>query len=99
MVSSHIFGVEHARRTTGFFTGHLRECREDSDLDLHLDLRARGLIKKRLDLNTELYTILQIFNLTLLERSPLKLLLTNEIRITESSDDIQLNLFDISTGQ
>ena len=37
-----------------------------------------GIIKKRLDLKTELYTILQILSLTLFEKIPLKQLLTND---------------------
>ena len=59
-----------------------------------------AIIKKRLDLKTELYTILQILSLTLSEKIPLKQLLDYQICKSESADDdSQLNLFDFLTGQ
>ncbi len=59
-----------------------------------------AIIKKRLHLKTELYTILQILSLTLFENIPLKQLLDYQIYKPESADhDNQLNLFDFLTGQ
>ncbi|HJO46183.1 MAG TPA: IS4 family transposase, partial [SAR324 cluster bacterium] len=59
-----------------------------------------AIIKKRLHLKTELYTILQILSLTLFENMPLKQLLDYQIYKPESADhDNQLNLFDFLTGQ
>ena len=45
-----------------------------------------AIIKKRLDLKTDLYTILQILSLTLFERNPLNQLLTNDDYIMEDLD-------------
>jgi hypothetical protein len=58
-----------------------------------------AIIKKRLKLETELYTILQILSLTLFEKIPLDQLLarsdsTNEVRTMDN----QLNLFDLTLG-
>ena len=58
-----------------------------------------AIIKKRLGLNIELYTILQILSLTLFEKTPLNQLLMNSKNKTEI-DEIsnQLNLFDLTLG-
>jgi len=60
----------------------------------------RAIIKKRLDVKTDLYTILQILSLTLFEKIPLDQLLMN---IDYNNEDLpisnQLNLFDNLTGQ
>ena len=54
-----------------------------------------AIIKKRLRLETELYTILQILSLTLFEKTPLDQLLTNSSHINEECVMAkQLNLFD-----
>ena len=54
-----------------------------------------ALIKKRLKLPTELYTILQILSLTLFEKVPLYQLLTQTDYKTDHRDILnQLNLFD-----
>ena len=59
-----------------------------------------AIIKKRLNLDTDLYTILQILSLTLFEKMPLEQLLTNRDHTTEEVDMAnQLNLFDNLTGQ
>ena len=59
-----------------------------------------AIIKKRLDLKTELYTILQILSLTLFEKITFKQLLDYQICKSESADDdSHLNLFDFLTGQ
>ena len=58
-----------------------------------------AIIKKRLDLKTDLYTILQILSLTLFEKTSLKQLLSNDRYINENKEiDNQLNLFNNLTG-
>jgi IS4 transposase len=58
-----------------------------------------AIIKKRLDLKTDLYTILQILSLTLFEKTSLKQLLSNDNYTTENKEiDNQLNLFNNLTG-
>ncbi len=59
-----------------------------------------AIIKKRLAINTELYTILQILSLTLFEKAPLKQILTGGDCIMKDPGNVnQLNLFDNLTGQ
>ncbi len=59
-----------------------------------------AIIKKRLKLKADLYTILQILSLTLFEKIPIDQLLMNSDYKTESLETgIQLNLFDNLTGQ
>jgi len=59
-----------------------------------------AIIKKRLDLRTDLYTILQILSLTLFEKTPLEQILTNCDYKTDGDDMCnQLNLFDNLPGQ
>ena len=59
-----------------------------------------AIIKKQLNLSTDLYTILQILSLTLFEKDPLKQLLANcDYKSGECDMDNQLNLFDNLTGQ
>ena len=59
-----------------------------------------AIIKKRLNLDTDLYTILQILSLTLFEKMPLEQLLANRDHTTDEVDMAnQLNLFDNLTGQ
>jgi hypothetical protein len=59
-----------------------------------------AIIRKRLDLKTDLYTILQILSLTLFEKLPLHQVLTGGIHTTGDSDmPDQLNLFDNLMGQ
>jgi len=54
-----------------------------------------AIIKKRLNLDTSLYTILQILSITLFERVPLNQVLTNtHYKIQIASQDNQLKLFD-----
>jgi hypothetical protein len=59
-----------------------------------------AIIKKRLDIPTDLYTILQILGLTLFEKTSLKHILAGEeYRPQECTHHNQLNLFDYLTGQ
>lgn len=59
-----------------------------------------AIVKKRLELKADLYTILQILSLTLFEKTPLDQLLMNSDYNTEKFESsIQLNLFDNLTGQ
>jgi IS4 transposase len=58
-----------------------------------------AIIKKRLDLSTDLYTISQILSLTLFEKSSLDQTLANHDYKTDRNDmSNQLNLFDNLTG-
>ena len=53
-----------------------------------------AIIKKRLDLDTSLYTLLQVFSVTLFEKIPLKKDLFDIKHIQEDDmTSIQLNLF------
>ena len=59
-----------------------------------------AIIRKRLALKTDLYTILQVLSLTLFEKAPLNQVLTGSMRTAEDCDlSNQLNLFDNLTGQ
>ena len=59
-----------------------------------------AIIKKRLDLKVELYTILQVLSLTLFEKTSLEQILTANDYIEESSETHnQLNLFNNLTGR
>jgi len=59
-----------------------------------------AIIKKRLNLSTDLYTILQILSLTLFEKIPLQQLLANhDYKTEEDGMAKQLNLFENLTGQ
>ena len=58
-----------------------------------------AIIKKRLDLKIELYTILQILSLTLFEKTPLdQLLMISENKYEQDEMSKQLNLFDLTLG-
>lgn len=58
-----------------------------------------AIIKKRLNLEMELYTILQILSLSLFEKHPLDQLLTNRGYNSEHIENPnQLNLFDLTLG-
>ena len=58
-----------------------------------------AIIKKRLDLKIELYTILQILSLTLFEKTPLdQLLMISENKHEPDEITKQLNLFDLTLG-
>jgi len=59
-----------------------------------------AIIKKRLGLKENLYTILQILSLTLFEKAPLKQILTRgDYKVEDFINVNQLNLFDKLTGQ
>ena len=59
-----------------------------------------AIIRKRLDINTDLYTIFQVLSLTLFEELPLHQVLTVGMSTTDDGDTPnQLNLFDNLTGQ
>ena len=59
-----------------------------------------AIINKRLNLSTDLYTILQILSLTLFEKVPLDQILANsDYKTGECDMSKQLNLFDNLTGQ
>jgi len=58
-----------------------------------------AIIKKRLDLKADLYTILQVLSLSLFEKLSLKqILIGEEYTPQELERSIQLNLFDYLTG-
>ncbi|MDP2223264.1 MAG: IS4 family transposase, partial [Nitrosomonas sp.] len=53
-----------------------------------------AIVKKRLNIETSLYTILQILSLTLLEKTPIDQLLKNtEMQMITRQNNNQLNLF------
>lgn len=59
-----------------------------------------AIIRKRLNIQADLYTILQILSLTLFERTPLyQLLAETDYTIQNLEQSNQLNLFDNLTGQ
>jgi hypothetical protein len=58
------------------FYGHLRECGEDSGLDSSLVYVLVAIMKKRLNLQESLYTILQILSVTSFEKVPFYQLVT-----------------------
>ncbi|MDQ6987039.1 MAG: IS4 family transposase, partial [Mariprofundaceae bacterium] len=59
-----------------------------------------AIIKKRLNLDASLYTILQILSVTLFERMTLYPALTDQVLTTEDCDmRKQLNLFGKTSGQ
>jgi len=59
-----------------------------------------AIIKKRLDLQPSLYTLLQVFSVTLFEKIPLtKELLDTKPLVEDGMVANQLNLFENSTGQ
>jgi len=59
-----------------------------------------AIIRKRLEIKADLYTILQVLSLTLFEKIPLNQILTEDICKIEGCDiPNQLNLFDNLTGQ
>ena len=54
-----------------------------------------AIVKKQLNSDASLYTILQILSLTLFEKTPLNQLITNSVNIEDEDDKTnQLNLFD-----
>ena len=58
-----------------------------------------AIIKKRLGIKADLYTILQVLSLTLFEKTTLKQIFTEEdFTMQDCKDAIQLNLFDNLTG-
>ena len=58
-----------------------------------------AIIKKRLNLEKELYTILQILSLSLFEKTPLDQLLKNiDCNSEHAENPKQLNLFDLTLG-
>jgi hypothetical protein len=55
-----------------------------------------AIVKKKLGLKQSLYTLLQIFSLSLFEKTPIKQLITNkECSNDKAPDDNQLKLFDL----
>jgi len=58
-----------------------------------------AIVKKRLGLDVSLYTLLQVFSLTLFEKMPIQQVLTDSDYASEQGeDDNQLFLFDFLTG-
>ena len=59
-----------------------------------------AIIKRRLNLSADLYTMLQILSLTLFEKVPLEQMLANcDYKAEECDMGNQLNLFNNLTGQ
>ena len=75
------------------FIRHVGERGEDADLVSVYVLVA--IVKKRLDLDASLYTLLQILSVTLFEKMPMhQALAGDENRCNASQITNQLNLFD-----
>ena len=73
----------------------LDERGEDANLDRRVGLRPRRIVKKRLDLDASLYTLLQILSLTLFEKLPILQALSQDQPTSEyPTIGNQLNLFD-----
>ena len=54
-----------------------------------------AIVKKRLNLDASLYTLLQIFSLTLFEKMPLQQAFPdNDYKSEQGGDRIQMNLFE-----
>jgi hypothetical protein len=71
-----------------------RECSQDESLDRHCRYVLVAIVKKLLNTNASLYTVLQILSLTLLEKMSLDQLVKNmETQIQNYQDSNQLNLF------
>jgi transposase len=61
--------------------------------------RSRTIVKKRLNLETSLYTLLQILSVTLFEKIPLQQALTGTLsKLDPEPTSNQLDLFDFLTG-
>ena len=88
---------QHLRIESFFGTS---ECAVKSQIWIAVSVYVLiAIIKKRLDLEADLYTILQVLSLTLFEKSALFQLLTGlESTITDSDMVNQLNLFDNFPG-
>ncbi len=87
-----------------FFPGHcfrhLRECRQESDLDRHLSLCACVHHQEATRYQGSSLHTIQILSLTLFEKTPLEQLLMNSDYKDENNTIYnQLNLFDNLTGQ
>lgn len=83
-------------RSTMADANESRDCRIFADLAMSLIsiYVLVAIVKKRLKIESSLYTILQILSLTLFEKTPLNQLLNNmELQIHEPENYNQLNLF------
>jgi hypothetical protein len=70
------------------------QCRESANLDRGFRLRPVAIVKKRLALEASLYTLLQIFSVTLFEKMPMPQALSEMMRTFEEQEvGNQLNLF------
>ena len=59
-----------------------------------------AIVKKRLGLGISIYTMLQVFSITLFEKVPLKQILTiDDYTLLNNADPNQLSLLDLSLGQ
>jgi hypothetical protein len=59
-----------------------------------------AIVKKRLKLDADLYTILQVLSLTFFEKTCLEqMLIGNDSIMEDTANTNQLNLFDNLTGQ
>ena len=87
--------VDQAASSDQVVLRHVRERGEDADLDCSLGLEVIvAIVKKRLDLDVSLYTLLQILSVTLFEKMPIhQALAGDENRCNASQITNQLNLF------
>jgi hypothetical protein len=73
-----------------------RKCGEDPDLIAVSIYVLVAIVRKRLELDASLYQILQIFSVTLFEKTPILQVFQEGISQTDlSADSNQLILFDL----
>ena len=90
-----IFSVDQTASSNKGVLWYIRKCGEDSNLDCNIGVCFGTIIKKLLKLDLSLYTILQIFSITLFEKMPiLKALTDTDYKNKITSGHIQLNLFE-----
>ena len=87
--------MDQAASSHQTFLRHLRERRQEPDLGRRFDLCAHRIIKKRLNLDVSLLTLLQILSVTIFEKIELTQAVTNSaFDENQSMFYNQLNLFD-----
>ena len=95
VVGRTVFQMDQAASAHKTFLRNVRECGQGTDLDRGEHHVLVAIIKKRLNLDASLYTLLQILSLTLFEKMPLQQAFPADgPGSSATQDDNQLNLFD-----
>jgi hypothetical protein len=66
-----VFQVDQATPSYQGLLRCQRQCRENTNLDRHLDYVLVAIIKKRLNLDHSLYSVLQVLSVTIMEKTPI----------------------------